>query len=67
MSETIQGCVSAVLNLTMDCALMPAQPFQITFPSVASQTSVLVEEGHGKEKDARHLLSVFSKKQHYLR
>jgi hypothetical protein len=34
LSETIQGCVSAVLYLTMDCLLMPAQPFQITFPSV---------------------------------
>jgi len=31
--------------------------------SFSGQTSVLVEEGHGKEKDVRHRLSVFSKKQ----
>jgi hypothetical protein len=35
LSETIQGWVSAAPNLKMDCVLMPAQPFQITFPSVA--------------------------------
>jgi hypothetical protein len=32
----------------------------ITF---SGQTSVLVEEGHRKKKDARHRLTVFSKKQ----
>ena len=31
--------------------------------SFSGQTSVLVEEGHRKKKDARHRLSVFSKKQ----
>jgi len=31
--------------------------------SFSGQTSVLVEEGHGKKKEARHRLSVFSEKQ----
>jgi hypothetical protein len=35
LSENIQGWVSAVLTLTMECVLMPAQPFQTTFPSAA--------------------------------
>ena len=35
LSETMQGGISTVLTLTTDCVLMPAQPFQITFPSVA--------------------------------
>jgi hypothetical protein len=31
--------------------------------SFSGRTSVLVEEGHGKKKDACHRLSVFSKEQ----